>query len=328
MNGKKLWLRWIFIDVMIAALLLCTYGYYQYIAISVYAVEARDTAVVESKETDFAALHPVRAGVEQFMRINPDASVQKLESFSENDGNIIADVYQIGQMREGSQQTFYVADFYVSDITYLRTGLAENTFGKNVREKPMEILKDQKGLLGISGDNYGERENNIVVRNGVWYQNELRRRDVCVLYYDGTMEIYTEESFDEEAIKEKGAWQAWSFGPRLLDGEGHALTEFRTNDYVAKIHPRSAIGYVEPGHYMFLIVDGRQEGYSEGISLAELASIFAELGCREAYNLDGGKTAVMMTQERLISHPCEGIAEEGGREMSDIIYLGKENTVS
>jgi exopolysaccharide biosynthesis protein len=36
-------------------------------------------------------------------------------------------------------------------------------------------------------------------------------------------------------------------------------------------NPRSAIGYYEPGHYCFIVVDGRQNGYSDGMTLDELA---------------------------------------------------------
>ena len=79
-------------------------------------------------------------------------------------------------------------------------------------------------------------------------------------------------------------------------------------------NPRAAIGYFAPGHYCFVVVDGRQKGYSEGMSLDELASTLASLGCQTAYNLDGGATAMMVFQGKLVNQPTNG-----GRTSSDII---------
>ena len=62
------------------------------------------------------------------------------------------------------------------------------------------------------------------------------------------------------------------------------------------------------------MVDGRQSGYSDGMTLVELANTFADLGCETAYNLDGGATAMMVFEGSLVNHPTNG-----GRASSDII---------
>jgi hypothetical protein len=61
-----------------------------------------------------------------------------------------------------------------------------------------------------------------------------------------------------------------------------------------EIHPRTAVGVDAYGGVLWLVVvDGRQPGYSEGMSLGELARFMRELGCRQATNLDGGGSSVM-----------------------------------
>lgn len=61
------------------------------------------------------------------------------------------------------------------------------------------------------------------------------------------------------------------------------------------IHPRTAVGLEATGRYLYLVVvDGRQSGYSEGMSYHELATYMQELGCREALNLDGGGSSIML----------------------------------
>jgi exopolysaccharide biosynthesis protein len=113
-----------------------------------------------------------------------------------------------------------------------------------------------------------------------------------------------------------GAYQAWSFGPGLMTREGKAIGVF--NHPLAGLNPRTAIGYVEPGHYVFVVVDGRQPGYSSGMTLAQLAALFEKLDCKVAYNLDGGQTSEMVFNGKVVNHPYRG-----GRPTSDIVYVGE-----
>ena len=152
------------------------------------------------------------------------------------------------------------------------------------------MAKENNAIAAINGDYYGIGASGVVIRNGVLY-NSRPDGDVCVLFYDGTMKVYQAAEFDAQKVMAAGAYQAWSFGPSLLSADGKALSSFRGP--VSGTNPRTAIGYYEPGHYVFVLVDGRQAGYSDGMTLAQLSALFEELGCKVAYNLDGGKTSVM-----------------------------------
>ena len=70
-------------------------------------------------------------------------------------------------------------------------------------------------------------------------------------------------------------------------------------------HPRAAVGW-SPTHVFLVIVDGRQPGLSMGMKLAELAEYMSGLGCRDAMNLDGGKSAQMWMSGRIMNSPCQG----------------------
>lgn len=102
------------------------------------------------------------------------------------------------------------------------------------------------------------------------------------------MKTFTPSEFGAQQAIQDGAWQSRVFGPSLLDEAGKAKTDFITWDYIRESHPRTAIGYYEPGHYCLLVVDGRQKDYSRGMFLTELSKLFESLGCKAAYNLDGG----------------------------------------
>ena len=325
--GRRQFIRWILCDITAAVFLLVACGYFEYEAAYTYqkvpqtVMAAEQTALCEESETN---LPDAMKGIRRFARDNPDAVIEQIQSETDDAGNVSLDVYRIGQERADGKQIMYAADVYVQDVRYLQTVLAQDSYGKNVREPPLSMIARKRGILGISGDNYGEKPSGVTVRNGVWYHDEIKRREICVLYMDGTMEVISPDQYDGEALRAKGVWQVWTFGPGLLDADGNPLTDFSTVDsYLQEVHPRAAIGYVEPGHYLFFVADGRQEGYAEGLGLRDLAQVMSDFGCRAAYNLDGGKTATMMTSDGILNQPCEGAGKGGGREQSDIIYIGR-----
>ena len=86
-------------------------------------------------------------------------------------------------------------------------------------------------------------------------------------------------------------------------------------------NPRTAIGMVEPLHYIMVVSDGRTEE-SVGLSLYELGELMQRLGCDCAYNLDGGGSSTMWFNGEVLNKPTtygDVIAE---RPISDIIYIG------
>lgn len=211
-------------------------------------------------------------------------------------------------------QRFYVADIYLKDISCLVTTFAEDTFGRGFREPTTTLNRKLGGIIAINGDYYGARSDGIVIRNGVLYRSEdFPKRDVCVLYWNGVMETYDPVLFDANAAMRDGAYQAWNFGPKLLDENGAAMEHF--NSDVDSPNPRTALGYFEPGHYCFVVVDGRQGNY-HGMTLKQLSALMQQLGCKRAYNMDGGNTSVMAVGNRVVNHPSGG-----GRKTSDIISI-------
>ena len=50
-----------------------------------------------------------------------------------------------------------------------------------------------------------------------------------------------------------------------------------------------------------VVVDGRQPGYSMGMSLDGLSNFFTWLGVWEAYNLDGGGSSTMVINNEIIN---------------------------
>ena len=247
---------------------------------------------------------------EKFANRFTDSVVMTDNSYSSPDLSIT-----VTEVNEGSL-TYYVADIYVRDITCFRTALAEDTYGSGFRDSIGTMAALNGALLAVNGDYYGNTNEGVVIRNGVIYRANPTNCDVCVLYYDGTMKVMPGSSFSVEAAVEDGAWQAWTFGPALLDSSGETISAFSSTNRIISANPRTAIGYYEPGHYCLVVVDGR--GDSSGITLPGLSRLFYDLGCTAAYNLDGGNSSIMVWGDEVINNPSGG-----GRESSDALLIAE-----
>lgn len=207
--------------------------------------------------------------------------------------------------------TYYLADIYVADIQYFRTAFAVQPDVMGKREMTNIVAKENNAIIAINGDHCVDNSG-PVVRNGQLYRDETFA-DALVMNYDGSMQTFSADQLDMDAIKANGAWQVWTFGPMLLQ-DGQPMTKF--NSTLLKANPRTAVGYYEPGHYCFLVVDGRQTGYSVGMSLQELSQFFYDKGCKVAFNLDGGQSSEMVFMGNVVNQPYDG-----GRSTNDILYI-------
>lgn len=87
------------------------------------------------------------------------------------------------------------------------------------------------------------------------------------------------------------------------------------SDITAGRHPRAAIG-LDDTRLLAVATEGRAPGEA-GLTLAELAELMAELGAREAINLDGGGSTSLVVGGRLVNRPREADGRDihGGRPL-------------
>ena len=233
--------------------------------------------------------------------------------------NVSIEITKVAAGTESKPITYYIADIYLKDINSFRTAVALDYKDQNQGERKnvmstLQLSQLTNAILSISGDSFAFHDG-IVVRNGVEWENKLPLYgDICVLYYDGTMETYSQKikRADVDAIYAKKPYQIWTFGPQLLEN-GQVPAQFANG----KANPLSSIGYYEPGHYCFILADGRQKDYSWGLTYPQLAQIYYDLGCKVAFNLDGGDTAVMTYMGEWRSQPQDA----SPRDTSDIVYI-------
>jgi hypothetical protein len=223
----------------------------------------------------------------------------------------------------GTSVSYILADIYVADIRCLQTAFAQNTYGVGYTEKLSDMSAALRAVLAVNGDSYSNNhnwDNGTIIRNGIIYRSMPSDMETCVLNWDGTMQILPPGTADRQSMIKSGAYQTWVFGPSLLNQDGTAKTSFLTSDYINESHPRTAIGYYEPGHYCLLLVDGRQKT-SRGMFLTEMSDLFAGLGCKAAYNLDGGHCSFMLFNGTTANNPYKP-----QHEIPDGIFLKELHT--
>ena len=107
-----------------------------------------------------------------------------------------------------------------------------------------------------------------------------------------------------EAMK-AGIESAVEFGPYIIVNGKNQIT----NSSSGGIHPRMAIGQRKDGTFIFVVVDGRQPGYSLGTNLLELQNIFNKYDAYNAANLDGGSSATMYYNGKVVNKTSTPMGE-------------------
>lgn len=239
---------------------------------------------------------------------------------SYQDANIQITIEKIRQYNTD----IYIADVVVSDVAYLKTALAQNTYGKNIKQTTSAMAAEHQAILAINGDYYGFRNAGFVLRNGVLYRTTARTgsSEALVVNADGSFEIITESSTDAQTLYDQGALQVFTFGPGLINAGKISVTSSSEVSQSMSSNPRTALGMIAPLHYVFVVSDGRT-AQSTGLSLLQLAEVMQAYGCTEAYNLDGGGSSTMVFNGEVVNNPTDG-RSFGERKVSDIIYIGAQ----
>ena len=245
------------------------------------------------------------------------ASVESQEtSYSDENINITLTEYS------AYDTAIYAADVTVSSAVYLKTAFADDAYGKNITAATSAIAGAHDAILAVNGDYYGARETGYVIRNGVVYRSDAEPgTEVLCIYADGTMQIIDPSEVSAEELVERGVWQAFSFGPALIENGETAVSVSEEVSKAKTSNPRTAIGIIDANHYVFVVSDGRTDE-SEGLSLYQLAEFMKSLGVKCAYNLDGGGSSTMYFMGQVINQPTTTGSSIKERSVSDIVYIG------
>jgi len=219
--------------------------------------------------------------------------------------------------------TYFVCDIQTTDPGALKSALSYDE--KQTRKTTSVIAEREGAVLAVNGDGYTYHGRGIIVRDG-----EIHRAKSAVGFHlllldnKGGLSVVADfgnknPKLGAEAFVEAGITDIWCFGPELVrGGEAASFKGFDAISTRGSVRaPRTAIGQIGPLHYVVVVVDGRQDKYSKGMSLPELQQVFVDIGAQTAYNLDGGGSTTLYFGGEVINKPCN-VKE---RATSDIVYF-------
>ena len=216
----------------------------------------------------------------------------------------------------------HVATVAIKGDASIKTALADETYGRNVKAKTSTTAQSVNAVLAVNGDYYGARDAGYVIRNGQLLRSDSQdaNQEDLVIYQDGSFEIIREGDITVQELLNKGAVQVLSFGPALIENSQVAVDSADEVGKAMASNPRTAIGIIDDKHYVLVVSDGRTDE-SKGLSLKELADFMKELKVTTAYNLDGGGSSTMYFNGPIINKPTTNGHNIEEREVSDIVYL-------
>ena len=239
---------------------------------------------------------------------------------SYSDGNISVTLTE----KTVNETQVYVADITLSSSDYLKTALAQNSYGTNVTAKTSVTAAENNAILAVNGDYYGANSSGYVIRNGVVYRDSVREdasNGDLAIYKDGSFKIIYEDQVSANQLVQDGVVNLLAFGPSLVEnGEISVDTNTEVGQAMSS-NPRTAIGIIDENHYIIIVSDGRTSE-SKGLSLYQMAEVMKSYGVKTAYNLDGGGSSTLYFNGQVINKPTTGGSKISERSVSDIVYIG------
>ncbi len=176
----------------------------------------------------------------------------------------------------------------------------------------MQMVESVGGVAGINGGGFNDGPNydsnggspaGILIEEGVLINPSIESGGVYNLIgFDGIGNFILKHTTAADAVN-MGIKNAVSFSPYIVvNGEG--MIKNGTGGW--GISPRTGIGQRASGEVIFVVIDGRQVGYSIGSDLDGLQRIMLEEGCINGAMMDGGSSTAMVHGGEYINRPSLG----------------------
>lgn len=219
------------------------------------------------------------------------------------------------------QSCYTFAEVKIAHPSQLRRFLAGGEFGSDKLYVPTEMAQTVNAVLASSGDFYGYRRAGTIVYSGTVQRVNNGLVDTCYIDGDGDLlfSMAQDTMTQEEAQKfvdQHGVRFSLAFGPVLVKDGAQVITPVYTVGEINGEYPRSALCQMDRLHYLIVTANHEAPNFSVP-PLWQFRKRIAETGCRQAYTLDGGQTAVIALGGQMVNQVMFGVE----RKISDIFYF-------
>ncbi len=209
----------------------------------------------------------------------------------------------------GSGYSGYV--MIVNDPKKVRLGVP-NKIGSG--EKVSSMVARTGAIAGVNGGGFadpnwkgnGFKPIGVVISQGKLFYNGLggkKSTQIVGIDKEGKM---IAGNYTLEQLSKMGVQEAVTFQPRIIvNGKG----QIKNAAEGWGIAPRTAMGQRADGALLFVVIDGRQPGYSIGANLYDVQQIMLKYGAVIAANLDGGSSTVLVKDNTIVNKPSSQYGE-------------------
>lgn len=237
-------------------------------------------------------------------------SVYEEQILKRDEGN---DLYKIIPVSGSTYQGYLVAvydpsrvDLVLSDY-FGSSGQFLNAIAVNHEAR---VAMNASGFVDINERGNGGQPTGSVIKDGVLLTPNTSGVAGKLIGFNQDHVLMLMNDTPENAIAQ-GMVDAVDFGPFLIVN-GKAADISGNGGW--GIAPRSVIAQRKDGIVLFLVIDGRQPGYSIGASMSDVIKLLTRYKAHNAANLDGGATTSLNIEGQIYSRPC-AISATGERPL-------------
>lgn len=214
-------------------------------------------------------------------------------------------------MKEVSGSSWRGNIMLIADSKRVKLADTKNQF--RCGQKVASMIKDNDAVAGINGGGFVDGPNydsNGGIPAGMLIENGILINPKSA----NTEDTYNMVGFNKDGVMVlKRCTPAWAlendivsavtFSPYIIvNGEG--TIKKGTGGW--GIAPRTAIGQRKTGEVLFLVIDGRQIGWSIGVDLLPVQDTLLAENCYNAAMMDGGSSTVLIYNDEFVNRPSLG----------------------
>jgi len=257
--------------------------------------------IITSRHPQVAEFFLSKEKISQLLK-QSNSGIITVEPVIMNKKNVLLDNSNGIRIEEISGKSFKGKVMLIDNPNFVRIAVT-NELGV-AGQRLSELVIENKAIGGINAGGFfdpnaqgnGAFPDGITVQNGEIIYNNVGNKYVSIIGLDKNGVLILEEMSVKE-IKEKEIQHAVTFQPYLLL---NGIPQIE-GDGGWGLAPRTGIGQRSDGTIIFVVIDGRQPGWSMGATLRDLMNVFIEYQALNAANLDGGSSTEMYYNGQIIN---------------------------
>lgn len=228
-------------------------------------------------------------------------------SNAERPVRIVGSIFVSVQQKYTESGEYFLTHIIVNDPSnQVKGGLSNDSWG-SYREYPTTYAGRTGAAVTTNGSYFSYDSGQPVcagcfIKDGKILKDGVTNgKEICL---DNTGKFYTPSAgISASTLLASGVKDIWGTADPLLIQDGQKVDLANQQKINNTYYNRTAIGMVQPGEY-YMITAGTAQ-YKNGLSFAELQSIFANLGCTYARSMDGGGSSSLVVNGKLLNTPAQ-----------------------